>query len=477
MNLFLKNSWISGAALLLIATLAFWSCVKTEFDEPPSGGVTIDIQANTTIKELKKLHVTPDALDKIKDDLIIGGEVVMDDRSGNYYKTLVIQDATGGIEVKFNDGFLYNSTPIGRYLYIRCKDLILTDYNGLPQLQGSILVENGVPSAVGLTAAQVRQKVVRGDYKEPKLAPKKISINDLNNDLLNTLVELDGVQFTQCDAGKTYADVPTKNSLNRLLEDCNGLQLIVRSSGYSDFASKLTPTGSGKIVGVLGVFGSDYQLFIRNIDDVNMSGARCGNGGPGTATAINVSEIRSLFTGTVTSAPVGKKIKGMVLSDRNNKNLNSRNIYFQDGTAGIVVRFEADHCFEQGDEIEVVVSGVEISEFNKLLQLNNVPLANASIVSSGNTPTPRVATIAEINTNYNAWESTLVRVSNVTLSGGSNFSGSRTATDASGNIVVFTSSAALFALSPLPTTPVTITAIVSDFNGKQLLLRNINDVQ
>jgi hypothetical protein len=477
MNSFLKNNWLSAAALMLIASLAIWSCVKTEFDEPPAGGVAVDIQANTTIKELKKLHVTPDALDKIKDDLIIGGEVVMDDRSGNFYKTLIIQDATGGIEVQFNDGYLFNSMPIGRYIYIRCKDLILTDYNGLPQLSGSILVENGVPSAVGLTAAQVRQKVVKGEYKSPKLTPKKITVNDLNTDLLNTLVELDGMQFTQCDAGKSYADVVSKNSINRLMEDCNGLQLILRSSGYSDFASKLTPTGNGKIVGVLGVFGSDYQLFIRNVDDVNMTGARCGSNGSGTATPINISEIRSLFTGTITSAPAGKKIKGIVLSDRGNKNLNSRNIYLQDGTAGIVVRFEADHCFEQGDEIEVNVSNVEVSEFNKLLQLNNVPLANASIISSGNTPTPRVATIAEINTNYNAWESTLVKVSNVTLSGGSTFSGSRTATDASGNIVLFTSSAALFSLSPLPTAPVTITAIVSDFNGKQLLLRNLNDVQ
>lgn len=474
---FFKNNRLVAAALFFLATLAVGACVKTEFDEPPSGGVSVDIKANTTIRDLKKLHVTPDALDKIKDDLIIGGEVIMDDRSGNYYKTLVIQDATGGIEVKFNDGYLYNNTPIGRYIYIRCKDLIITDYNGLPQLTGSIIVENGVPSTVGLTAAQVRQKLVRGEYKATKLAPKKISINDINDDLLNTLVEFDALQFSQCDAGKSYADVLTKNSLNRTMEDCNGLQLLLRTSGYANFASQLTPTGNGKIVGVLGVYGSDYQLFIRDLDDVSMTGTRCGQSGGGSGTLMNLSEVRALFTGSTTSAPANRKVKGIVVSDRGNKNLNSRNLYLQDGTAGIVVRFEADHCFELGDEIEVVISGQEISEFNKLLQLNNVPLSNASLLSAGNKPTARTATIAEVNANYNTWESTLVKISNVTLSGGANFSGTRTATDASGNIVLFTSSAASFALSPLPTTPKTITAIVSDFNGKQLLLRNIDDVQ
>ena len=66
----------------------------------------------------------------------------MDDRSGNYYKSIVIQDSTGGIELKFNDGFLYNQYPIGRTLYIKCKDLILTDYNGLTQLIGSTKEES-----------------------------------------------------------------------------------------------------------------------------------------------------------------------------------------------------------------------------------------------------------------------------------------------------------------------------------------------
>ena len=90
--------------------------------------------------------------------------MVLDDRSGNYYKTIVIQDASGGIEVKFNDGFLYQQYPQGRTIYIRCKDLILTDYNNLTQLIGSTVEENGVLSDVGLTEAQARAKVVKGPF-------------------------------------------------------------------------------------------------------------------------------------------------------------------------------------------------------------------------------------------------------------------------------------------------------------------------
>lgn len=85
----------------------------------------------------------------------------MDDRSGNYYKTLVIQDATGGIEVKF-DGYLYNQFPVGRQVYIKCKGLVLTDYAGLTQLAGSVVEENGQKRSIGLTEAQVRTAVLKG---------------------------------------------------------------------------------------------------------------------------------------------------------------------------------------------------------------------------------------------------------------------------------------------------------------------------
>jgi hypothetical protein len=97
---------LSLLSILLLSGIV--SCVKKDFDEPPTGGEPVSVTPNTTLAELKALHLTKGGFDKITEDLIIGGQVVMDDRSGNYYKTLVIQDATGGIEIKFNDGYLYN---------------------------------------------------------------------------------------------------------------------------------------------------------------------------------------------------------------------------------------------------------------------------------------------------------------------------------------------------------------------------------
>ena len=465
---------LTALALLIGVT----ACVKRDFDEPPTGGEPVNITPNTTIAELKALHVSSGGFDKITSDMIIGGTVVMDDRSGNYYKTLVIQDASGGIEIKFNDGYLFNQFPVGRKMYIYCKDLFLTDYNDLTQLTGSLVFENGAPSGVGLTEAQVRSKVVKGPIETPP-APTVVGVNQMSDHLVSTLIKLENVQFVFCDAGRTYADAITKNSLNRIIEDCNGQELILRTSGFADFAGSKTPNGSGTIVGVLGRYGNDYQLYIRNIDDVSMTGNRCGSSSnPIEGTLTDLSAIRALFTGATTSAPAGVKVKGKVISDRLNNNLNNRNLYLQDGTAGIVVRFNATHCFELGDEIEINVSGQEISEFHGLRQLNNVPLENARLLSSGNALTPRIATIAEINTNFDAWEGSLVQISDATISGaGGSLSGNKTATDATGNIILFTQSSAAFASVKVPAGPVKITAIVSDYDAKEIILRNASDIQ
>lgn len=485
---FQKNKNLAtGLVASLLLAVTFVACVKTEFDQPPVGGDGKDIPTNISILALKKLHANfSGGFLPITEDYVIGGTVVMDDRSGNYYKALVIQDSTGGIEVSFSNGFLYNRYPVGRKIYIRCKGLMLTDYNGLVQLVGGFYEESGQRNSIGITENQENTNIVRG-FLGNAPEPKSVNVSSLTLDMVGTLIRLDGVQFSRCDAGKVFADAVTKTDINRTLEQCsNGAEVYLRSSAYSDFAIESTPTGQGSVVGVLGIYSSnsqvdpfDFQLYVRDLRDLSMTGPRCDGTIGGVLT--NVSEIRSLFTGATTTVSGSKKIKGYVISDRTNKNLNDRNLYFQDASGGIVVRFTENHCYDVGDEIEVDISGQELSEFNKLLQVNNVSPSRAIRLSSGNAVPARTATLAEINANFDAWESTLVKITGVTITNNTGvagiYSGGKTLTDATGTLPMFTQSYASFANVPYPTGATTVTAIVSDFNGKQVILRNAGDVQ
>ncbi|MFN7119137.1 MAG: DUF5689 domain-containing protein, partial [Saprospiraceae bacterium] len=259
---------------------------------------------------------------------------------------------------------------------------------------------------------------------------------------------------------------------------CNGNKILLRTSGYATFAGEKVPEGNGSIVAIYSVFGRDKQLFIRELSDISLTAMRCtsGGGSSGNETAIGIQEIRNLYKAGTRTGPSGRKLAGVVISDRANGNWDTRNLVLQDATGGIAVRFSGNHTFNLGDAVEIVISGQELSEFNGLLQVNNVDNNLAKRTGAGTLPTPREATAAEVKANLENWESTLVKIKGATLSGGSTYSGSRRINDASGNIDLFTRSQATFATQPLPSGTVDVVAVVSQFTNAQLIIRNTNDV-
>lgn len=458
------------AASIFALSFGVVACVDHEFDEPPVANLP-GLTANATIAQVKALY-TGSADVQITEDWVLEGVVAADDESGNFYQQIIVQDATGGFAVRMSANGLFGKFPVGSQVFIKAKGLYISEYNGFPQLNGS----PGEP----IEELLIPQYVIPG-IPDKGITATPVTLAELNDanrfkQLLSTLVEFTDVQFADASASAPYADVVNRFSVNHAVEDCNANSIILRTSGYADFGNVLTPEGKGKVTAILSVFRTDKQLIIRTTDDVQMAGPRCGGGSQG-GEQMSVAALRALYTGVTTAGPVDKKIKGVVISDRAAANIVSRNLVVQDGDAGIAVRFAADHSYNLGDEIEINVGGVELSEFNGLVQLNNVPNGNASRVGAGTLPTPRLATIGQINANGQAWESTLVQIVDATLSGAATYNGTVTVADASGSIPMFTRASATFSGNALPTSTAKVTAIVSDFNGLQLNLRNAADVE
>ncbi len=462
--------------LFLGLSAAFLYACKKEFDAPP-GPKDPALKATHTIAQLKALHVNPGAYDVINDSIIISGIVIANDKSGNLYKQIYIQDSTGAIQLMLDATGLYNAYPVGRKVFVQCKGLCVSDYNRMIQLGVKTTVA-GSPSIQAIASNLIGQYIVGGSLNNPVTA-KKVRVDTLKTTmqtpLLGTLIELQDYEIVVQDTSKTYSDTSSnKESINLTVKGCSsGSDIIIRTSGYSNFAGVPVPNGNGSIVALYTVFNSTKQLVLRDTSDVQLKGFRCGTG---PSTIMNISELRALFSGTATSAPNAKRISGVVISDRSKNNLNARNLVLQQGNSlsGIAVRFEANHSFNLGDSIDVVVSGVELSEFNGLLQLNNVPLANASLKSTGKSITPREATIADINTNFETWESTLVTIKNVSLSGGTTpgkYAGNVTLS-ASGTIVMFTSSSATFSGQNFPANASSLTGYLNQFTAKQIAIRD-----
>jgi hypothetical protein len=460
---FSKSFLLIGMALITIQ----FAC-KKEIAEPPVLGDP-GLVANTTIQSLKTRYTIGQAV-AINDDVIIEGVVSCDDRSGNYYQQIAMQDGSGGILLRIAGGNHYTNYPVGRKIYVKCKGLFLGQYNGTLQLGGGLdsnYLSNG---GVTLLATNLQpEHIYRGALNQP-LEPVVVNISQLTTTLqdryVSTLIKLVGHEISTADTAKAYADVDASG--NRTVQACSNPatnKITLRTSNYANFATKNLPDGNGDIIGIYSYFGSTKQLTIRDESDLQLTGARCGTG---PTTPMNISDLRALFTGTTTYGPNGKRISGVVISDKSTNNLNTRNIYLQQGTglAGIAVRFDANHTFNVGDSIDVNVTGMELSEFNGLLQLNNVPSGYASLKATGKTIVPRVATIGDIITNFESWESTLIKILNInSLSGGTSgkWSGSVNLTDATGTMVAYTSSAATFATAAYPTSATSLIGYLTPF--------------
>lgn len=455
--------------LTVLLSIGLSSCLKENYDVPATGGKDPDMVATVTLDTVKSHYTGTPRL--ITEDWVIQVLVVADDKSGNFYNTIVVEDSTAGIALKLDRSGLYTEYPVGRRLFVKLKGLWIGDYNGLVQI-GGYLDEAG--DVADLPSTQFDQYIFKGVWGLPVI-PHAVTINQLNDNYQNRLIELTGVEFQTIDAGRNYADGYNKISVNRTVKNCSGGNMIVRTSGYASFANTPTPTGKGNLVAIYSVFGNDGQLLIRDLNDVKMDSTRCGGGGTGGGNGI--MGVRNLWGGSDVTIPSGKTVKGIVISDHTSGSTDPKNMVIQDSTGGIVIRFNANHSFAIGQEVSVDLSGLNLTSYNGLIEVEFVPNSNATVTGTG-TITPRVATCDEIQNNTEAWESTLVTINNTNISGsGTTYSGTKTITDVTGTLTLYTRSQSSFATTNLPSGTVAITGVLGDFNGAQLSIRTLADVQ
>ena len=122
---------------------------------------------------------------------------------------------------------------------------------------------------------------------------------------------------------------------------------------------------------------------------------------PGDYTSIaDVRKMAPASTDDKATIADGVKIKAYVISNVEINNLTSKkNVFVQDETAGLQIRFTSDATFAFGDEVVIDLSGQELSYFSGALQANNVPNGNVEVLSSDNKIDPKEVTVAEFMKN------------------------------------------------------------------------------
>ena len=262
---------LTAAAVVLMLP----SCENYTAPEP--NFPVYDWEANMTIAELRSKHEITNPSQRpqqVTEDWIIKGVITGDDESGNIYKSLYIQDETGGINLAIDQVNMYNIMPVGQTVFVKLKGLYFGDYRGGYQIGAESDGEMGRWD----WSWETFKDPTTGEYPYKHYYPSGVpdmsqvpapteitSGNDLTMDKTCTLVTLKNVTF---DNGGTATWAVKEENTNQNLKFEDGTSMIVRTSGYSNFYADTIPTGTGDVTGILSIYGSTYQLLIRSREDI-----------------------------------------------------------------------------------------------------------------------------------------------------------------------------------------------------------------
>lgn len=276
------NKLKSIFGLMLAAVLgcgALTSC-QDDIDAPGMEVPVATLTPNTTIAEVKEAF-WQDGTNYIEsigtkdngEHYIISGRVISSDRSGNIYKSLVIQDETAALAISINQSNLYNEYRVGQEIVMDLTGMYIGKYASLQQLgYPSYDVKYGDQATFMAYALFTEHRQLNGLPEPDKVKVLDISISDLGNSkeaLLkyqSQLVRLHNVTFEE--GGKATFCTAHKENTNRTIKDANNVTLTVRTSGYANFWATKLPEGPVDLIGIVSTYNGDWQLVLRSLDDI-----------------------------------------------------------------------------------------------------------------------------------------------------------------------------------------------------------------
>ncbi|MDO9274559.1 MAG: DUF5689 domain-containing protein [Lutibacter sp.] len=498
-----KNLRISLISIVVVST--FSTCVKDgDFDTPKVDCTEQQLTATTTIQQVKDMYTFGGAK-IIETDIIMEGYVVSSDKSGNIYKSISIQDKpenpTAAIKISINQTNIYTKYNVGRKIYVKLKGLAVGYSFGSVQIG----VANG-DGLGGILGSEFDKYIVRS-CEVAEIIPKKMTISALNKSMLEMLIEIENVQFKSADLGKAYGNADNTETVNRVLENsdnsCNILdEVILRNSGYASFKNNLLPEGKGSVVAIFSNYYDDFQLYLRDTDDVKFTTARCDYSSSFQPN-ITLKSVKEMYQGTMVEFGIANNyvVEGYVVSSDEHGSFEKKLVIqdaVENATAGIQILIGKTANFEQynvGDKVFVKLNKLYMNKKDGILtigfpkgtvitEIDETQIPDFIYNSGENfSIIPKEILIGEVlNPSF---ENTLVKVKNVQLAQnelGSAFtyfsgtnSGFRTleTCNESTKLSVFTNGKATFSNELFPQGKGTITGVLSNV----LELRTALDVE
>lgn len=271
--------------IVFFATAMVTSCVNDDFDNPNKSIPTYELNTTKTVAQvLASSTPTISAFDPAAND-IIAAYVTSSDEKSNFYNSISFQTIPDdgsqpiGFSVPVNlKSFTKGFTP-GRKVFIKLSGLYSAIVDGSMQIGALYQPTSADTPRVGRISENEWQNylfpsaIVVPEDSFVRTVSLAQAVKPAN---LNTLLEIENVEFTDSSVGRTYFDIDSGGgATNHLITDiAGGTPRFFRVSSFAPFSTHIVPKESGRIRGVMTRYGSDYQFLIRVEGDVKLSQPR-----------------------------------------------------------------------------------------------------------------------------------------------------------------------------------------------------------
>ena len=274
----MKN--LKRLSIIFLIQLLIWSCIKDgdynipdiSFAEPeiPEGKIT----TFKTIKSLYDQAVNSGNAIAIIDedyDFYIQGYVISSDKSGNFFRELIIQnkkddsspdnDPRLGFQIAVNVSSLSDIYQFGQKVYVKMSGLTVGESSGV------IVIGKGNGAQVEQIQPSEYKNIIIRSSEIVDIQPKISNISNLTAWDYNTLIQLENMQLNRFELGATFASesIDEYDGVRTLVSCNSGVSIRMQTSTFSDFKSLIIPQGQGTVTGVFGRdYGGDFNVLVLN---------------------------------------------------------------------------------------------------------------------------------------------------------------------------------------------------------------------
>ncbi len=245
---------------IAVKNITTFAAIKSRYEQAENGGnSTVIIEDETAI--------------------YIEGYVVSSDKSGNFFKELIVQNKTDasnpqndprlGFKIIVNVSKLSDSYQFGQKVFIKLNGLTIGKTNGV------LTIGKGDAVNVKQIQASEHKNIILRSNEIAKIEPKTTALENLTEADLNTLIQVNNMQLNRFELGNTYASESFDEFDGfRILESCDsGISITMETSTFADFKSLIIPQGNGTIIGIYSRdFRDDFSvLIINNTTNLNFN--------------------------------------------------------------------------------------------------------------------------------------------------------------------------------------------------------------